>query len=108
MSACRECRRPIKFVHITTTQRPMPIDAVPDEGGNVFARVVGGRLAGHVKTKGEDLPEGWQIFMPHHATCEVANRGRSSAPVPSRAPTLFDLPTETTEGAGPRGTEGTA
>lgn len=97
MAKCRDCWAPIRFVHITTTGRPLPVDAVADEGGNVFARVIAGRLTGRVRTKDEQLPEGWQIWMPHHATCEIKLReqrlkGARGSPGPTAQPALFDIP----------------
>lgn len=95
MSACKKCRAPIRFVLNTETGHRIPVDAVPDEGGNVIARNEGGELVGHVKTKGETLPEspsGWGLWMPHFATCQARmKRGRSPRPR-----TLFDdMETET-------------
>lgn len=105
MSKCRDCSVGIKFVRMPKGKL-MPIDPVPDEDGNVVARLVGGSLAGHVLTKGEEVPDGWTRFMPHAATCAVRNRSRRGAPSPRQAPSLFDDP-QTTERAGAQGTEGT-
>lgn len=93
MSRCRDCRMPIKFVHPETRAdaKPLPVDPVPDDGGNVSARVVQGRLVGRVLRRGEDDPTGWQRFMPHHATCAVRSRGRKGKRRPTPPPTLFDL-----------------
>lgn len=91
MSKCRDCLVPITFVRISNTGRVLPVDPAPDEDGNVFARMVGGSLAGHVRTKDEHLPAGWSVFMPHHATCQIASRGRKRALGPSKAPTLPGL-----------------
>lgn len=98
MSKCRrQCGRSIKFVTMSATNKNMPVDPVPDEGGNVYARLVGGRLVGHVRTSGEPLPDGWQIYMPHVRTCDVAlhlhrfETGARGAPGPKTQPALFDL-----------------
>lgn len=90
---CRNCGVPLRFVQMTTTNRVMPVDPTPDEDGNVIARVVGGRLAGHVLTKDEEVPAGWARYMPHFSTCRFSPRRRRGTPQPR---TLFDeLPTET-------------
>ena len=100
MSACSKgCGQAVVFVTMTASKKLMPVDPVPDEGGNVYARLVGGRLAGHVRTKDEALPDGWRVYMPHWRTCEVAlhlNRyetGARGAPGPNTAPTLPGLDT---------------
>jgi hypothetical protein len=107
MSKCRDCSVAIKFVRIAPKGRMMPIDPVPDEDGNVVARLVGGSLAGHVLTKGEEVPEGWQRYMPHAATCAVRNRGRRGVPSPRQAPTLFDDVPQTPDAPAPGQQEGT-
>lgn len=99
MSACKKCRNPIRFVLNTDTGRRIPVDAVPDEDGNVLARRgKDGELVGHVMTKGEQTPDvipgqtSWSRWMPHFATCQARERrGRSPRPR-----TLFDdMETET-------------
>jgi hypothetical protein len=99
MSACSKgCGRAVVFVTMTATKKLMPVDPVPDELGNVYARTIGGRLAGHVRVKGEQCPTGWQTYMPHWRTCEVAlhlekyETGARGAPGPNTQPQLFDTP----------------
>jgi len=114
MAACREkCGRSIVFVRMTETGKNLPVDPVPDEGGNVYAHPVHGRLFGHVRTAGEPLPDGWQIYMPHVRTCVVAlhlNRyetGARGAPGPKTQPALFDLTSQTPSSPEPGQQEGT-
>jgi hypothetical protein len=89
---CRDCGIGIRFVYITTSKKTMPVDPQPDDDGNVYARVVGGRLTGHVKVKGEECPAGWATFMPHFATCRYARRGPTKGK--HKPQTLFDRPIE--------------
>lgn len=90
---CRDCGASLRFVRMENTGKLVPVDPTPDDGGNVYAHPAGDALHGHVKTKGEQLPPAWAVYMPHHATCRDSRRraGRSA-----RAPmTLLDrLPTE--------------
>lgn len=80
MPKCRECGAPIKFVKAITTGRLIPVDAVPDEGGNVIARRgPDSKLVGRALTKDERVAEGVLVFMPHHATCEVQARRKARA-----------------------------
>lgn len=87
MTACRKCRNPIRFVQNTESGRRIPVDAVPDDDGNVLAyshairttkgEVVSVELIGHPRKKGEPVPAGWALFMPHYATCRARlRRGR--------------------------------
>lgn len=101
MSACPEkCGRSVVYVTMTATRRLMPVDPVPDDRGNVYARRVAGRLHGHVRTAGEECPPGWLTYMPHVRTCEVHlhlhryETGARGAPGPNVQPALIDLPTE--------------
>ncbi|GAA0189681.1 hypothetical protein GCM10008944_01370 [Cytobacillus oceanisediminis] len=82
MSRARCCRRPVKYVLLPTGKR-MPVDPVPDEDGNVAARLVGRQLTGHVLRRGEDVPDGWQRFMPHQALCEIASHLRKGKRAPA-------------------------
>lgn len=118
MSACREkCGRSIIFVTMTATGKRMAVDPVPDEGGNVYARIVRVRgrklLEGHVRAAGEPLPAGWQTYMPHVRTCVVAlhlhryeTRARG-APGPKTQPALFDITPQTLGSPEPGQQEGT-
>lgn len=102
MAACKDmCGRSVVYVTMTATQKLMAVDPVPDEGGNVYARTVRGRLDGHVRTKHEPLPAGHRVYMQHRLTCEVVlhlhrfETGARGAPGPKTQPALFDLPTTT-------------
>lgn len=97
MSNCRDCHQAIMFVRIEDGGKAMPVDPFPDPDGNVIARFVTppGGLLGHVAHKGEPVPEGWRIYMPHFATCPNRRLGDPAEPVEAPAvldpePTLFD------------------
>lgn len=93
MSRARCCRRPVAWVLLSTGNR-MPVDPVPDERGNVAARLVGRRLEGRVLKKDEPAPEGWQRYMPHQALCEIASHSRKG----KRAPAALLASLDTDEG----------
>lgn len=97
MSSCRDCHQRIVFVRIENTGNPLPVDPFPDPDGNVYARRHGGAgLLGHVAHKGEQLPDGWRVYMPHHATCPSRTVREEPPAVPESQPepelTLFDQP----------------
>ncbi|WP_293784159.1 hypothetical protein [uncultured Aeromicrobium sp.] len=80
MAACKKCRNPILFVTNQDTGRRIPVDAVPDEDGNVAATTnVLSELVGRVLRKDEQPPHGWQVYMPHHATCRYSDRRRKGS-----------------------------
>lgn len=96
MAACRDCARPIVFVRNTKGGKLIPVEAAPDDDGNVVARRVAGDLHGHVLRKGEEPPHGWLRYMPHAAICEIQTRERrrrKPAPEPVEPLVLFDDPT---------------
>lgn len=81
LSECRDCHLPIRFVLIETTGRPMPINPLPDEKGNVCARIAGGRLVGFVQSNDRRPgPLDPFRFMPHAATCEALKKPSKPAP----------------------------
>lgn len=85
MTHCRDCDGQIMFVRIdnSTTGKPMPVDPFPDPDGNVYAhysREISG-LLGHVATAGEQLPDGWRVYMPHFASCPA----RAARPTQGKA-----------------------
>lgn len=85
LAECKGCGLPIRFIRITTTDRPMPINPMPDETGNVAGRLSGGRLVGFVISRDHRPgPLDPFRFMPHAATCEAL---RKSTP-----PTAADEP----------------
>ena len=84
---CRRCGYPIRFVKIAGTGSLLPVNPAPDDDGNVLARTAAGNLHGHVRRKGEALPDGWHIYMPHHATCPAEPRRKTTRPL-----YLFDDP----------------
>lgn len=92
MAACRDCGRPITFVRNTKGGKLIPVEAAPDEDGNVAARTVAGNLHGHVLRKGEEPPHGWLRYMPHHAICEIRSRERRRARQQTEQLTLVDTP----------------
>lgn len=89
MAACRECGRPIVFVRMTTGGKLLPVEAAPDEDGNVVAKRVAGNLHGHVLKKDEEPPHGFTRYLAHYAICAALMSRRRRAPKPL---TLFDEP----------------
>jgi hypothetical protein len=69
MSVCRGCGAAIEWAETAKNGKPIPLDAKPDEAGNLVVvgfkndgtRIVAVRLQ-------PSLLEGSR-FMPHHATC---------------------------------------
>jgi hypothetical protein len=84
MSHCRECGRSIAWVTLITG-RAMPVEPVPDARGNVVARWVHGRLVdGMVRQRASTpVPPGWELYMPHRATCTKVNVGGGGRPMPA-------------------------
>ncbi|WP_433406923.1 hypothetical protein [Streptomyces sp. CA-146814] len=71
ITACRRCRAPIVWCLTSANGRRQPIDAVPDEKGNVAVSSGADGIL-YVRTvtaaRPEIRPGEWQA-MPHHATC---------------------------------------
>ena len=89
LAECKDCHLPIRFVWITKTQRAMPVNALPDERGNVAAHIAGGRLTGFVISRDHRPgPLDPLRFMPHAATCEAKQRP-STTPTPAADEPLF-------------------
>jgi hypothetical protein len=81
---CNQCAARIRWA-ITERGRRQPIDAEPNEAGNLAAHVNGtGTLKVRVLTRERDRLEGteWRA-MPHAATC-TAPRGRQPSSRPGR------------------------
>jgi hypothetical protein len=69
---CRYCGQPVVWVR-TVTGSMMPINPMPDPGGNIIARAAadGGARAAVLNTSMQADPAyaGRERFMPHAATC---------------------------------------
>lgn len=88
LSECRDCGDPIRFVLIETTGRPMPVNPMPNQAGNVAAHLSGGRLLGFVVSRDRQPgPLDPFRFMPHAATCDA--RVEEPKPRPEPHPSLF-------------------
>lgn len=87
MATCRDCAAAIKFVTLDTG-RPIPVDPHPfPDRGNVAARNNSGALTGYVMSRTKPLRDGYQRYLPHHATCRPPKpQGQGQRP-----PSLFDL-----------------
>lgn len=71
---CPSCGKPILFAVVANNagRKPklMPLDADPDDGGNVAAwRDDTGTLRGRVLGKGQKPVPPERLMMPHFATC---------------------------------------
>lgn len=67
MSACRSCGAPIRWVR-TSTDRAMPLDAEPDDTGNVV--IIDGHAETHASPgHAQDARPNHPRYMPHFATC---------------------------------------
>lgn len=65
------CRADILWLVLDTGKR-MPVDAAPNDDGNVAAmRNVTGTWLGHVLRAGEAPTPGERKYMPHFATCQA-------------------------------------
>jgi hypothetical protein len=86
VTICHDCHATIRFVRLDTG-RPIPIDPIPHERGNVAAREAGTTLVGYVISASKPLrPEYW-TYLPHRATCRP---GKPRVHAEDRTPTLFD------------------
>lgn len=87
---CRKCHAPLKWCK-TKNDRMMPLDAEPNEAGNVICEYgEGGILRGIVLVKGDKRPPG-VAFMPHFATCKARphRAKKQPKPKPEAPPSLF-------------------
>lgn len=88
LADCRDCGDPIRFVELDTG-KALPVNPLPDPGGNVAAQLAGGRLYGFVISRDKQpRPTDQYRFRPHHATCTAVER-KPSRPVPEPDPALF-------------------
>lgn len=73
---CRSCDAPIFYALSTANQRPMPIDTMPVENGNVIVRQ--GKLTTKLYAKVDTAKanDGEERFTSHFATCPQANEWR--------------------------------
>lgn len=80
LGACKTCRAPILWA-ATAAGRPMPIDARPDERGNLRLTIhlQGGR-DNDTLTAAVALPEQRDppLYVAHFSTCPDANRHRKA------------------------------
>lgn len=85
LAECAACGEPIRFVRMTATGRPLPVNPLTNEKGNVAARIVGGVLTGFVISRDHRPgPLDPLRFLAHHATCEARKT--------STTPTAADQP----------------
>lgn len=64
--ACKRCGQSIRWLR-TAAGKAMPVDAEPNDAGNVYLR---DGLA-HVLHKDETPPGDVALLMPHFATCSA-------------------------------------
>lgn len=92
MSACRVCSAPIVFVRMRSSGKPMPVDPIPDERGNIAALRAGkGQYVdGHYLHQGQAIADGEVQLMPHFATCNDTRKPtRPRPPAAEPTPSLF-------------------
>lgn len=74
MSACRSCGAPMRWAR-TSNGKAMPLDAEPDDTGNVV--IIDGHAETHISAgRAEEVRPGMPRYMPHHATCPQADDWR--------------------------------
>lgn len=70
--------------------RSMPLDAQPDDGGNVAAHPGQAWEPGRLIAPGEPVPAGWRRFRTHFETCASPDafrkRSKPARPRPVREP----------------------
>lgn len=94
MSSCRFCEARILFVRLDTG-KAIPVNPIPDPGGNVAADWQGTALVGFVLSREKPLREGFHTYRPHKADCHP------DKPRVPRPDSLFDT-------AGPEPTSATS
>lgn len=82
---CRHCGRPIAWVKVNATGKPMPIDPQQANDGNVYVSHSNGHLGAVVATRDGPRPPGIP-FMPHFATCPVLNKRKPTEPTITKPP----------------------
>lgn len=92
MSECRDCCDPIVFVLVDTGRR-IPCNPLPDDRGNVAARVIGHNLHGFVISKDKAPTQtgpgsGFYPYrmVPHFATCEEQKHNQPKPAPPPDVP----------------------
>ena len=76
---CRSCFAVLRFIEMGSGKR-MPCNPVADRTGNVAARKTPrGYVDGVVLHKGETAPEGFTVFRPHWADCDMRPRNAKPA-----------------------------
>lgn len=71
MSKCKVCPAEIVYA-LTDKGKPIPLDAEPNDAGNVLVTYEGGRRRAKVlspATARDYHGDRRQLYMPHHATC---------------------------------------
>jgi hypothetical protein len=89
-ATCDSCSAPIIFIVVANNAgrkpRRMPVNPVPDPGGNVAVRIDGtGTRIGRVLGKGQKPAGGERLYCPHFATCTHPERHRRFSANSSRA-----------------------
>ncbi|MFD4000880.1 hypothetical protein [Streptomyces rubiginosohelvolus] len=84
VTRCRRCTAPIVWCLTSANGRRQPVDAAPDEEGNVAVSsgADGVLYVRTVTAARPDIRPGEWRAMPHHATCTSPPPRRSSAPTP--------------------------
>lgn len=72
---CSKCRADIIWVK-TAKGKNIPLDAAPNEAGNMYIYGFGDDATAHALKKGESPPNNMPRYMPHHATCPNAKEFR--------------------------------
>lgn len=81
---CRSCDEPIFFALSVTSQRPMPIDAVPVDHGNVVVRPGKRSPQLYAKIDTSKAHEGEERYTSHFATCAQADHWRRELSAPKK------------------------
>lgn len=84
------CRADVLWLVLDTGKR-MPVDAKPNDDGNVAAmRDASGNWYGHVLRAGETPTPGERRYMPHFATCEAHKARQADIAARKREDRLVD------------------
>lgn len=85
-SRCRQCQRPL-ILALTARGRRQPLDAAPNEDGNVLA-YQDDRQVWHARSlsAGAVPQKPWEdLYMPHFVTCPARTR-QLALPIPAQPP----------------------